>query len=108
MAIAPVTGHAQGVPAGGLCGAVHAGLDELERALDALAGVSGVGAGELAAAMRELTRLVNRAQALHDKGAALAGAAGGGPGGAGRPGPPGGGGPGAAPRPLYHTCAAAQ
>ena len=76
MAIAPVTGHAQGVPAGGLCGAVHAGLDELERALDALAGVPGVGAGELAAAMRELTRLVNRAQALHDKGAALAGAAG--------------------------------
>ena len=31
MAIAPMTGHAQGVPAGGLCGAVHAGLDELER-----------------------------------------------------------------------------
>ena len=76
MAIAPVTGHARGVPAGGLCGAVHAGLDELERALDALAGVPGVGAGELAAVMRELTRLVNRAQALHDKGAALAGAAG--------------------------------
>lgn len=57
---------------GGLCGELHAGLDRLERELDALARADGVAASEMAEVLRALTRLVNRAEALRDKGAAIA------------------------------------
>ena len=61
--------------AGGVCGQLHAGLDLLDHELDALARARGVTSHDLAAVLRELTRLVNRTQALRDKGAAIASAA---------------------------------
>ncbi|WP_252975696.1 HNH endonuclease signature motif containing protein [Janibacter melonis] len=51
---------------------MHAGLDRLEADLDALGRASGVTAREMGEVMRELTRLLNRTQALTDKGAAVA------------------------------------
>ena len=72
MAIAALPSDRQDPPAGGLCGVIHEGLDHLDGELDALAQAEGVTARQLGAVMRELTRLVNRAQALHDKGAAIA------------------------------------
>ena len=72
MAIAALPPDRQDPPAGGLCGVIHEGLDHLGSELDALAQAEGVTARQLGAVMRELTRLVNRAQALHDKGAAIA------------------------------------
>lgn len=51
---------------------MHAGLDRLEADLDALGRASGVTAREMGEVMRELTRLLNRMQALTDKGAAVA------------------------------------
>ncbi len=57
---------------GGLCGELHDGLDRLDGELDALTRATGVTPSQMAAVMGELTRLVNRAQALRDKGAAIA------------------------------------
>ncbi|GAA1245428.1 hypothetical protein GCM10009633_18140 [Janibacter melonis] len=51
---------------------MHAGLDRLEADLDALRRAPGVTAREMGEVMRELTRLLNRMQALTDKGAAVA------------------------------------
>ncbi|MBD5831065.1 hypothetical protein DXX98_09580, partial [Janibacter melonis] len=51
---------------------MHAALDRLEADLDALGRAPGVTAREMGEVMRELTRLLNRMQALTDKGAAVA------------------------------------
>lgn len=72
MAAAPHLVDPQDDPAGGVCGELNAGLDRLDADLDALARAEGVTARHLGAVMHELTRLVNRTHALHDKGAAIA------------------------------------
>ncbi|MEX1909531.1 HNH endonuclease [Janibacter sp. Y6] len=73
MALAPALRPSPDGPRpGGACGEVHAGLDRLEADLDALGRASGVTAREMGEVMRELTRLLNRMQALTDKGAAVA------------------------------------
>ncbi|WP_191562997.1 hypothetical protein, partial [Janibacter melonis] len=73
MALAPALRPSPDGPRpGGACGEVHSALDRLEADLDALGRAPGVTAREMGEVMRELTRLLNRMQALTDKGAAVA------------------------------------
>ncbi len=61
-----------GEPPVGAVGAAHVAIDAVAHELDALGGGTGVSPSQMAAVLREMTRLVNRAQALRDKAAAIA------------------------------------